>query len=133
MKIYTYHMKPGATPLEAAIAVPEGFSWGAFLFGALWALYRRLWLATVIIVGLHAVVPFAVDQLGMSPILGSAWLLLFGIYIGCNGNDWRREKLERSGYVLAGIAAGRDQEESDRRFFDAAGERQMTSGTPGGI
>ena len=39
MKIYTYHMKPGATPLEAAIAVPEAFSWAAFLFGAVWALY----------------------------------------------------------------------------------------------
>jgi hypothetical protein len=25
-----------------------GFSWGAFLFGAAWAIYRRLWLYTVV-------------------------------------------------------------------------------------
>lgn len=123
MKIYTYHMKPGATPLEAAIAVPEVFSWAAFLFGAVWALYRRLWLVAVIIAGVHAVVPYAVTELGLSPVLGSAGLFLFSFYVGCSANDWRREKLERTGHVMAGLGAGRSSEEADLRFFDDVGRR----------
>jgi len=126
MKIYTYHMTPGATPLEAAIAVPEGFSWGAFVFGVFWALYRRLWLAAVIIVGVNVIVPVAVQELGLSAILGSATLFLFSFYVGCSANDWRREKLERSGQVLAGIAAGQDWEDADRRFFDTVAARSSS-------
>ena len=44
MRIYTFHMVPGATALGDAVAVKEGFSWLAFLFDILWVLYHRLWL-----------------------------------------------------------------------------------------
>ena len=126
MKIYTYHMTPGGAPLEAAVAVPEGFSWGAFVFGVFWALYRRLWLVAVIIVGVNVIVPAAVQVLGLSPILASATLIIFSFYIGCSANDWRREKLERSGHIMAGIAVGQDWEDADRRFFDGVAERRRT-------
>ena len=124
MKIFTFYMKPGDTPLEAAIAVPERFSIAALLFGFLWALYRRLWLVAVVLAGVQLGVPYGVDLLGLDPALGSIAMLAFSIYVGCSANDWRREKLERSGYVLSGIAVGRDQAEAERRFFDSVHERR---------
>ena len=117
MKIYTFHFKPGETPLEEAIAVPERFSIWALLFGFIWALYRRLWLVAIVIFGVQLAVPYAAELLGLQRELASVALLAIGIYIGCSANDWRREKLERDGYVMAGLAVGRDLEEAERRFF----------------
>jgi len=126
VKIYTFYLKPGETPLEAAIAVPERFSFAAFLFGFLWALYRRLWLIAMVIAGFQLGLPFVAEELGLNPAFGSAALLAFAIYVGCSANDWRREKLEHNGYVLAGIAVGRDLEEAERRFFDSVHERHAS-------
>ena len=81
MKIYTFYMKPGETPLEAVIAVPERFSIGALLFGFIWALYRRLWLIAIVIFGVQLGLPFAAELLGLPPALGSVALLAFGIYV----------------------------------------------------
>ena len=81
----------------------------------------------MVIAGVHAVVPYAVTELGLSPILGSAGLFLFNFYVGCSANDWRREKLERTGHVMAGLGAGRSSEEADLRFFDEAGRRGAVS------
>jgi hypothetical protein len=120
MRIYTYHMKPGATALVDAVAVREGFSWAAFVFGFLWALYHRLWLVAVVVLAVPVLVRYAVDNGWLEPAIASTVLLLFGFYVGCSGNDWRRESLERRGYVLAGITSARDLAEADRRFFDAA-------------
>ena len=123
MKIYTFHMKPGETPLEEAIAVPERFSIAAFLFSVLWALYRRLWLIAIMLAGVQLVVPYAAELVGLPPALSSVALLVFAVYVGCSANDWRREKLERDGYVMSGIAVGRDREEAERRFFDSVHNR----------
>ena len=118
MRIYTFYRKPGETSLESAIAVPERFSIAAFLLGFIWALYRRLWLVAVMILGAQLALPGAVEVLGLNPALGSVALFAFAIYVGCSANDWRREKLERKGYAMVGIAAGRTLEEAERRFFD---------------
>ena len=130
MKVYTFYMKPGDTPLEAVVAVPERFSIAALLFGFAWALYRRLWLVAIVLAGVQLGLPFAVDLLGLDPALGSVAMLAFSVYVGCSANDWRREKLERSGHALAGIAAGHDLEEAERRFFDSVHDRRASVEPP---
>jgi len=130
VKIYTFYLKPGETPLEAAIAVPERFSIAALLFGFLWALYRRLWLIAIVIFGVQLGLPYATELVSLPPALGSVALLAFGIYVGCSANDWRREKLERNGYAMAGLAAGRDLEEAERRFFGSVNERRSSAAPP---
>lgn len=123
MRVWTYYMKPGGAPLEDAVATPEGFSWGAMAFGAVWALWRRLWffaaclaLAPPAIAGLTMAFPAAAPA-------GAALALLIALFAGCVGNDLRRGRLEREGYVLAGVAVGRSLAEADRRFFGRATAR----------
>lgn len=118
MRIYTYHMAPGRTALADAVAVPEGFSWGALFFGFVWALFRRLWVAAAAAV----VAPFAIGLAtwsfaGGAPAVGGGLLLVFALFFASHANDWRRDRLGRDGHLLAGIAAGRTRAEADRRFF----------------
>lgn len=130
MRVYTFFQKPGDTSLEAVVAVPERFSIAAFLLGFLWALYRRLWLAAIMIFGVQLAVPGAVEMLGVEPAVGSVALIVFAIYVGCSANDWRREKLERQGYAMVGIAIGRTLEEAERRFFDSVSTRRLPETPP---
>ena len=130
MRIYTYHMRPGETALVDAVAVREGFSWPAFLFSSLWALTHRLWLVAVILLAVPGVLQYTVDNGWLQPAIASTMLLLFGFYVGCSGNDWWRESLERRGYVLAGITCARDLAEADRRFFDSARMRVSDPAPP---
>ncbi|HJN20804.1 MAG: DUF2628 domain-containing protein [Alphaproteobacteria bacterium] len=123
-RLYTYHMKAGKTSPGEALALREGFAWGGFLFGALWAVYYRLWLAALALAAGHLVIQAAVGE-GWLPLeVGATALLLLNVYAGCSGNDWRREKYERSGWVMVGLASGRDQTEADRRFLDAVFQRR---------
>ena len=56
MRVWTVHLPPAATEEGAAdrrrppepVLVREAFSWGAFLFGPLWLLAHRLWLAALL-------------------------------------------------------------------------------------
>ncbi|HEX9648753.1 MAG TPA: DUF2628 domain-containing protein [Alphaproteobacteria bacterium] len=118
MRLYTYYMKPGETAPEDAVAVREGFSWAAFLLTFLWAFYHRLWVVGLVLLAVPALVQYAIDSHWLHPAAGSALILAFTIFVGCTANDWRREKMERQGWVLSGIAAGGDLVEADRRFFD---------------
>lgn len=130
MRIFTFYQKPGETSWESVIAVPERFSIAAFLFGFFWALYRRLWLIAIMILGAQLALPGAVEMLGLDPALGSVALLAFAFYVGCSANDWRREKFERLGYKMVGIAAGRTLEEAERRFFDNVQARPVSETPP---
>ncbi len=123
-RLYTYHMKSGKTPLGDALALREGFAWGGFLFGALWAVYYGLWLVALALAAVHVVIQAAVGEGWLPPEVGATVLLLLNVYVGCGGNDWRRKKYERSGWVMVGLASGCDQTEADRRFFDAVFQRR---------
>jgi hypothetical protein len=130
MRIYTFHMIPGATTLGDAVAVKEGFSWFAFLFDILWVLYHRLWLWAAAIVAVWVLL----DLAALYGVIDSQTLTVaiigFKVWIGFSGNDWRRNKLDRAGYLLAGIAAGRDQETADQRFYDSVLTRRAAANGP---
>ncbi|MDP6953143.1 MAG: DUF2628 domain-containing protein [Alphaproteobacteria bacterium] len=128
VSLYTYHMKPGETPLVDAVAVREGFSFWAFLFGALWALYHGLWLIAVVLAAVPLLIEAAAMEGWLQQEVAAVALLLFNVYVGCSGNDWRREVYRRRGWVMAGLASGRDRIEADRRFFDAVAERRPAPG-----
>ena len=110
MRYYTVHLRPGAAP----ILVPEKFSWGAAIFGPIWLLAHRAWIAAAISV--LAIVAIEALSRGTATVvlwLAYAWLL------GLFGHDLRRWTLEGRGYALVHVVAARDAESAHARLFAA--------------
>jgi len=102
MRSYTFHPPADARPgephgLERAVLVPDGFSWTAFVFGALWFLYHRLWIAALVVIAGLAAALVAGWLLGLAPGAITVVLLLLHLLIGLEASSLRRWTLQRSG------------------------------------
>ncbi|MBM3952071.1 MAG: DUF2628 domain-containing protein [Rhodospirillales bacterium] len=120
MRMYTAYVRHGGLdPDRDVVLVKEGFSWPAFVFGPLWALTRRLWLTAVafafVLVGLEA----AMRAFAFDGIVSAALILILSVAFGWLGNDLRRRKLERRGFVFRGVVAGNDIDAALARFLDS--------------
>ena len=120
MRLYTVHIRRhGLDPDRDLVLVKEGFSWPAFFFSFLWALWRRLWLAALV----FALAEVALSALMMliQPNLPAQVALSLGLaaVIGHLGNDLRRKKLAAQGFALMGVAAGDDGDTALRRFLES--------------
>ncbi len=119
LRIYTVHVNPALPhPYEAAEFVEEGFSWKAFIFSALWVLYHRLWWPALVIIVCNIFLFIlmqseALTHLGYFILHGSVHLL-----VGFYGNDWRRKKLQRLGFITADIASGDSLLRAEQRYYD---------------
>ena len=124
MIIYTVH-EPGhpAQGIEARADtiefVKEGFTIWGFLFGPLWLLYNRAWLAFILTLILMAGVAAVLVQLELKDQAPAIVDILVSLIIGFEGNNILRWSLQRKGYALLGSVAGRNRLECERRFFDA--------------
>jgi len=119
MKIYTAHIRRhGLDPERDFVLVPEGFTLLGFLLTGLWTIYHRLWLATIVIVAIHGVIAWTLVNLGGNPATGLIADLAIALLVGLFGNDIRRRKLERQGFVEEGVVSGQDLRDAERRFLD---------------
>jgi hypothetical protein len=113
VKVWTAHVKKARSP----VLVEEGWSWGAALFGPLWLLAHRAWIAgaayLVLVVGLAAALPAGLQ--------GVAALGL-GVLSGLLGRDVLRWTLARRGYVLDHVVAAQDEEAALSRLLDTRGD-----------
>ena len=117
-RIYTVHVRAWSAAADReAVFLREGFSWGAFIFSFLWALWHRLWFAAVILLGVTAALAVIGELLEIDPVTDAATGLAWALIIGWHGNDFRRRALERAGYVSAGVVAAPNLVEAERRFF----------------
>jgi hypothetical protein len=112
MRIYTAHLAPGRAPR----LVQEGFSLGAFLFGPLWLLAHRAWLAGVIALALLVVIGVLAGSMQGSPT-PLIILLGYAAFLGWNGRDLRRWSLARQGYEQSLVLAGRDSDAAYARLI----------------
>ena len=101
MRIYTVHLRGRRAPVLLA----EGFSLGALLFGPLWLLAHRAWIAGVLALCGYAALATAPAPYAAVLLAAAAWLL------GLCGRDLCRWSLDREGYLEADLiaAAGPDQ------------------------
>lgn len=114
-KTYSVYLKKDATnPLEEAVFVPEGFNLFAFIFGALWALFHRLWFVFVAILALEILVA----KSGMMAFSMQYALILVKVWFGFEASNFRAASLERSGYILYDVSTGSNETDAQRRFFD---------------
>lgn len=144
MRSYTLHLPADARPGEAygldrAQLVPDGFSWAAFAFTALWFFYHRLWLAGLgVLLGLAAVAGLG-RVLGLPPGAGLLISLLLALLIGLEASSLRRWTLARRGRPArdAVVAGNGDEAEVKAlgRWLDGNGrtapERTFTSSPAG--
>jgi len=119
MRIYTIHLRRhGLDPEKDVVVLKDGFSWPAFLFGAPWALWHRMWWAALaLIVG--AAVTSGLGTLvfsdPLSPtVLASALALLAGLL----GHDLRVWTLERQGFVLSAVVSADGSDHALQRYLD---------------
>jgi hypothetical protein len=114
VKVFTVHAEPppsGPPALEGwpepkarpPVLLREGFSLAAFLFGAFWFAWHRLWwwaaglLALTLAAGLLLPDPFA------GPVL-----LAIAVVAGMEGRDVLRDRLAARGLPMQGVVAAPD-------------------------
>ena len=120
LRVYTVHERaapPGADP--DVVLVREGFAWLAAIFGLLWLLAHRLWLASAILVAVTLLLFGLSEFLGLTEAAEA--LIAFGLAVltGYLGPEAWRWKLARSGYGLLGVVAGQNRDMAEHRLFSA--------------
>jgi hypothetical protein len=123
MAVYTVHEPPrrrgdAQAHAERFVFVRDGFSWAAFLFGPLWMLRHRLWLALLIYVIVIAALSAALRAIGAIDAV-AAISFLVALLIGFEASSLRRYGLARRKWRNIGIIVGDDLESAERRFFAA--------------
>lgn len=132
MRFYTVHVarRPWApeSALDEARAVKDGFSWPAFFFSFVWALWRRLWLVAALIFGVEFATGLAADGLGLDVVTETAVSLGIAVIIGWTANDLVRRNLERRGLNEAAVVMAESEEDAIERYFTETGPRVVSGG-----
>ena len=118
MRVYTVYRPPGPTAGDEPILIREGFSWPAFLFTGLWALWHRLWLVALALFAAQAALGLALVFAGLGDATRIAAGLGIAFLIGCGAQDWRRAGLARRGAAFEGLVAANDADAALRRWGD---------------
>lgn len=96
------------------VAVKEGFSWTAFFFGGMWALFSKLWLIGGIYCGVmlffRALLLILMYHMNIVPLY---WIFMFIfvialVLLGIFGNSLKENNLKSKGYVLAKSLMAKD-------------------------
>ena len=92
-------------PTKGTAQVPLGFSWAALLLGPLWAMAKRLWFVSallvlvaipIVVIDLYSEAEQSIPLMGLASVLGIAYMLVCGKF----ASSWWRWTLERRGYQL---------------------------------
>ncbi|MDB5545793.1 MAG: hypothetical protein JWO64_2942 [Hyphomicrobiales bacterium] len=120
MNVYTVHLKGShddLASLERVVFVRDGFSWAALIFGPLWLLWNRLWLALVVWLALEGALviwnAFAPPTHSVTAVLQ----LLMHLALGFEASQLRRGALARRRFQDVGLVQGRRLMEAERAFF----------------
>jgi hypothetical protein len=108
------------------IFMREKFSLGAFLFGPLWIIRRRLWLALVIYLVVLGLIGYGLQHFDIALSASLVVLVLIHFLVGLEATSLRRRTLVRRGWRDRGVVIADDLEAAERRFFDAKPFRPLT-------
>ncbi|MBO6518795.1 MAG: DUF2628 domain-containing protein [Rhodospirillales bacterium] len=121
MRLYSVYLRDhGRMPAEDLVLVKEGFSWPAFVFTFVWALWTRMWLPAIVMFTVIALVGFGLRELHVGEDMEGLASLLMALAIGLVGNDLRRWWLDQKGFREVAVVSGKNLEDATRRFLDAA-------------
>jgi hypothetical protein len=122
MKVYSVHEPRKLTgdparDAERFVFVRDCFHFWAFVLGPLWMLWRRLWLVLLIYLVLTTAIQLGLWAIGVSGAVRFAVGVLIALLVGFEAGTLRRWTLRK--WRNLGVVVGRDQEDAERRFFDA--------------
>ena len=100
------------------IVIKEGFSWPAFVFTALWAIWHRMWLVFFLVLATGVVLQLALALLGADNVAALLISLGYMLLVGYGANDWWRWSLARRGTGQMGIVSAINAETALYRYID---------------
>jgi hypothetical protein len=119
MRHYTVHLRRhGLDPDRDLVLVKEGFSWPAFFFSMLWALWLRLWLVAVLFLLVQVILSLVLALWSPDPVSAAAVSAGATLILAFAANDLRRWTLRRLGFVETAVVAADDRDGAERRFLD---------------
>jgi len=107
----------------------EKFNLGAFLFGPLWMVWRRLWVVLIIYLVVVGLIEYGLQRMGIASSANAAIYVLIQLLIGLEATSLRRWTRIRRGWRDCGIVIADDLEMAERRFFDATAARPPAAST----
>jgi len=122
MPVYTVHA-PVANNSDIRATdrfafVRDGFHVWAFLFGPLWLVWHRLWLALIGWIVMVVALDLAMKGLGAGRTATFAADLLVALLTGFEAATLARWTLSRRKWRQLDIVVADDEESAERRFFD---------------
>jgi Protein of unknown function (DUF2628) len=129
MPVYTVHAPQSyGDDLRATdkfTFVRDGFHLWAMIFGPLWLIWNRLWIATLGWIVVTAVLDVALVRLGAGRIATWSADVLLAILLGFEAASLQRWTLSRRNWRQLDVVVADDKDAAERRFFDrwTAGRR----------
>ncbi len=119
MRFYTVHVRrPLLDSARDVVLVREGFSWWAFLFTGLWALWNRLWLVAAAIFAVEAAITGLVATMGLTTSAELVVMLGMKVVFAYVAADLWRWTLARCGFLDGGVVSGDGELAAERRFYE---------------
>ncbi|MFM8746233.1 MAG: DUF2628 domain-containing protein [Aestuariivirga sp.] len=116
MAVYAV-FEPPHGKLDENVFIPEGFSWAAFFFTLLWALWHRLWVVAALVFMVFAGLSVALSLRLVDPAAVSVIQFGLGILLGFEAQQLRMFSLERAGYRHVALIAAGSREAAELAYF----------------
>ena len=128
MPVYTVHAPvtngAGIAVIERFAFVRDGFHFWAAVFGPLWLVWHRLWLALIGWIAVMIAIDVGIARLGASGTAIFLANLLIALLMGFEASSIRRWTLSRRHWRQFDIVVARNKETAERRFFDRWAAKQ---------
>ncbi|CAN7689507.1 DUF2628 domain-containing protein [Bosea sp. LjRoot237] len=106
--------------IEQARLLPESFTWPALIFGGVWLLFKRLWLAFIVYALVWGGLIYLQRQIGFSFLAVMLSHTALAVFLGLEGQNLIARKLLRKGWRLVDVVEAPDLSSAERRFFERA-------------
>jgi len=121
IKTYTAHVNPNKPdPLDNAELIEEKFNFWLLLtpINIFWAIANRCWLLLGLIICTELTTFYLLDS-GILDKLSAGWikLVIFG-YLALNGNDFKRNALQKRGFITTDIITATNIADANHRFYN---------------
>jgi hypothetical protein len=122
MPVFTVH-GPTANGADLRLTdkfvfVRDGFHFWAFVFGPLWLIWNRLWLATIGWIIVTVALQLGLAALGAGRLVTWSAGFLVALLMGLEAASLQRWTYSRGKWRQLDIVVADDEEAAERRFFD---------------